>query len=90
MKKIDSADFLKEFEQSSSLLQIFTSDVNDVSDINTDGKGAYLTSRNTNKFTIATTIKLVLFVETSVANYVITKDCPETHTIKFTSHRIRS
>ena len=49
-----------------------------ISDINAGDNDAYLKSRNTNKFITATTTELVLFVKTSVVNFMITKDFRET------------
>ena len=61
-----------------------------VSDINADDNGAYLKSRNTDKFYYCNNDRTSIFVKTSVVNFVITKDCCETVTEKFISHRIRS
>ena len=102
MKKIASADFLirvltndpersEYFRQSTpkgiptNFFFITDTSKTSISDINADDNGAHLTS-----FIIATTIELVLLVKTSMANFIIAKDCHETLTKKFTFHRIRS
>ena len=91
MKKIASMDFLihvlkndpkrSEYFRQSPPRGIranffFITDISkaSVSDINADDNGAYLKSRNTNKFYYCENDR-ILFVKTSVANFIITKDC---------------
>ena len=61
-----------------------------ISDINADDNGAYVKSCNTDKFYYCNNDRTSIFVKTSVVNFIITKDCRETVTEKFISHRIRS
>ena len=61
-----------------------------ISGINADDNGAYLKSRNTSKFYYCDNDRTSIVLKTSVANFIIKKDCPETLTKKFTSPRIRS